>query len=81
MLFNVLADGNVECLYTEEIDLPSVGTLKISRASKVEFDDYSQGWMVTILKTGETLGPYRSRKAALAEEVAFLEDRMSEYGR
>ena len=78
MLINVLADGNMECLYTDEIDLSSVGTLKISRASKVVFDNVRQGWMVTMLKTGVTIGPYKSRKVAIAEEVKFLEDRMSE---
>ncbi len=39
-------DGTGCCLYTEALDLASLGRLRIKRASRVEFDNDSQLWRV-----------------------------------
>lgn len=39
-------DGTGRCLYTENIDLSSLGSLSIERASNIEFDNSCQVWRV-----------------------------------
>jgi hypothetical protein len=38
MTLNFAIDGTARCLYDEAIDLRTLGTLSIERASTVEFD-------------------------------------------
>jgi hypothetical protein len=38
--------GNGQCLYTEQLDLNSIGSLEIRRASEIEFNNQSQQWEV-----------------------------------
>ena len=40
------SDGTGHCLYTESIDLAVLGTLVLTRASTIEFDQPSQQWEV-----------------------------------
>jgi len=40
------ANGNGHCLYTEAIDLSSLGAMEIVRASRIEFNNRSQQWEV-----------------------------------
>ena len=42
----VTADGTVQGLYTEAIDLTTLGRLRIRRASAIEFDNPAQRWRV-----------------------------------
>ena len=64
--------GDLRCIYGEEIDLAQLGELKIRRGSHVEPD--SQGRWLSDLSpvSGPILGPFESRSAALAAEVAWL---------
>lgn len=39
-------DGYGHCLYTEDIDLASIGPLEIKRATNIEYNDASQQWEV-----------------------------------
>ena len=39
-------DGTGHCLYTESIDLAVLGTLVLTRATTIEFDQPSQQWEV-----------------------------------
>ncbi|MDB6027521.1 MAG: hypothetical protein JWM68_3744 [Verrucomicrobiales bacterium] len=39
-------DGKVTCLWTDKIPLAELGTLKIKRASTIEFNGESQLWEV-----------------------------------
>lgn len=41
------ADGRGHCLYTEAIDLQSIGTLAVVRAMTIEFNPATQQWDVT----------------------------------
>jgi hypothetical protein len=42
----VTSDGTVQGLYTEAIDLTTLGRLRIRRASAIEFDNPAQIWRV-----------------------------------
>ena len=69
----VQSNGTVDCIYGEEMDLDRLGLLKISRGSLVE--PTSDGHWTADLSpvNGPVLGPYRSRREALASEVRWLE--------
>lgn len=43
----IYPDGNLRCLWTDLIDLREIGTLDVTRASNVEYDNEKQGWTVT----------------------------------
>ncbi len=64
--------GQVRCLYGEAIDLSLLGSLTIRRGSHVEPDQQGR-WVCDLSPVaGPTLGPFDSRSAALAAEVAWL---------
>ncbi len=66
----IAPDGTVTTLYHELFDLAALGRLSIARASQVEPDAHGQ-WTAQILD-GPLLGPFPTRSAALAAEVAWL---------
>ena len=66
----VAPDGSTKAIYSEEIDLHSLGTTTITRASHVE-PDASGRWFADIVG-GPRLGPFTRRSEALAAEVTWL---------
>lgn len=42
--------GAGHCLYTEVVDLSSIGTLEVQRATNIEFNDDKQQWEVKNLQ-------------------------------
>ena len=62
--------GTVQAIYDEAIDLHTLGTATITRASHVEPDASGQ-WFADIVD-GPRLGPFARRSEALAAEVAWL---------
>ena len=66
----VAPTGIVTAIYAEEIDLHSLGTTTITRASHVEPDETGQ-WFAEMVD-GPTLGPFLKRSEALTAEVAWL---------
>jgi hypothetical protein len=65
--------GRVTCLYSEAIDLTSLGELSIRRASQIEPDAQGQ-WLADLSPVGgPVLGPFGFRSEALLAEEAWLE--------
>lgn len=60
-------DGTATCLYSELIDLNSLGRLEVSRASNIEFNNATQHWEVKN-RRGRVLYFSRSRTACLGWE-------------
>jgi hypothetical protein len=67
-------DGQVRCVYGEEIDLASLGQLTIRRGSHVEPDADGAWWADLGPVGGPKLGPFDRRSEALDAEREWLED-------
>ena len=66
--------GAVRCVYSEEIDLATLGSPIITRASHVEPDQQGR-WSADLSPVGgPLLGPFRSRSEALDAEQQWLDD-------
>ena len=65
--------GVVRCIYTDDINLAALGNLAISRASHVEPDQHGRWWADLSPVEGPMLGPFATRREALAAEVRWLE--------
>ena len=59
--------GTGSCLYSELIDLKSIGSLQVTRATQIEFNNQTQHWEVKDNR-GVILYFSRSRTACLAWE-------------
>ena len=70
--YRIESDGTVVTVYTDTVDLRLVGHIHAMRASVVEWDESCQAWTARILATGERLGPFATRAAAVAAERAVL---------
>ena len=64
-------DGSCVGLYTEVIDLTSLGTLRVKRASRIEFDDEKQVWRVKVRK-GFPLFTALTRRECLEWEKGYF---------
>ena len=60
--------GMIGCLYTEVIDLRSLGRLEVSRATDIAFNKATQQWETKAVATGEVLFADPSRAACLSWE-------------
>ena len=66
--------GAVRCVYSEEIDLATLGSPIITRASHVEPDQLGH-WSADLSPVGgPLLGPFRSRSEALDAERQWLDN-------
>lgn len=65
-------DGTGHALYTEAIDLASIGELRMKRASSVEFDESIQKW--TVLVDARIIFAHASRAECLRWEHEWAED-------
>ena len=69
--------GLARCLYTEVIDLRSLGALRIARASHIEPDDQGNWWADLSPAAGPVIGPFGLRSEALAAERDWLDDNLA----
>ncbi len=65
--------GCAHCVYGEAIDLGTLGSLAITRASQVEPDESGAWWAELLPVGGPRLGPFARRSDALAAEQCWLE--------
>ncbi|MBT3380725.1 MAG: hypothetical protein HN742_26905 [Lentisphaerae bacterium] len=66
-------DGTGHCLYSELIDLRSIGALACRRASHIEFDGASQQWQVLSPDRSQVLFQHHSRSTCGAWEQETLQ--------
>ncbi len=66
-------DGTGRCLYSELIDLRSLGVIECRRASHIEFDTGKQQWQVLAPDREKVLFSHRSRTVCLEWEQDNLE--------
>lgn len=65
--------GSLRYVYSEEIDVSSLGTATIHRASHVEPDEEGR-WLADLSPLdGPRLGPFQFRSQALSAEQTWLE--------
>jgi hypothetical protein len=77
----VTSTGQVRCLYSEAIDLASLGVPTIRRASHVEPDEAGR-WHADLRPLGgPVLGPYDRRSEALQAEERWIEEHWLVSGR
>jgi hypothetical protein len=65
--------GQIDCLYTDVIDLRALGRLQVSRATDIRFCERTQLWKVRCATSGKLLHCDPSREACLAWEQANLQ--------
>ena len=75
MIIDLLPNGTIKCLYNEQLDLASLGKLKIKRASYVEFNNKKQRWEAK-LPSGKLIGIGKTRSKAVIAEIKYLESKM-----
>lgn len=69
LIFEIDTDGNLHCLYTDKINLFSIGRVTdVRKASNVEFNENIQRWEVCNLN-GIVLHTNPNRKAAIEWEI------------
>jgi len=68
---HILPDGTVHGFYTEVINLTALGTLRVERASTIEFDNPAQVWRV-FDRRGRCLHSSISREDCLRWEAMHL---------
>jgi hypothetical protein len=67
-ILRVHPGGRIDCLYTDAIDLRTLGRLQVYRATDIRFCEKSQEWKVRCASTGALLHTDPSREACLAWE-------------
>jgi hypothetical protein len=65
--------GTVDCLYTEAIDLRSLGKLEIIRATDIRFNETTQQWDVHAADTDAVIFSNTSRSECLRWENQNLQ--------
>ena len=67
--------GQVDCLYTEAIDLRVLGRLQVVRATDIRFNPANQQWDVHDAGTGAVIFTHASRTRCLHWERRNLQPR------
>lgn len=65
--------GQVDCLYTEAIDLQKLGKLEITRATDIRYDHATQQWRVHDAESDAVLFTNPSRTECLTWENQNLQ--------
>jgi hypothetical protein len=76
MKIKISPDGKlIEGLYSDKFPWMKLGSLNVTRASDVFFDEESQSWKIRLSRTKQLLPVHFSRREdAIAYERGFLEE-------
>jgi len=66
-------DGTVKSVYHDELSIFDQGRVNNCRVTDVEFDNESQEWVATLIKTGQVIAKGKSRNEVLAQEVSIVD--------
>lgn len=66
-------NGQIDCLYTEAIDLRELGKLEITRATDIRYDHATQQWQVHDAESDAVLFANPSRSECLRWENQNLQ--------
>lgn len=72
----VRPEGSLIAIYTEALDLVSLGDVRFQRASHVEPDERGNWWADLSPVHGPILGPFTQRSQALEAEHRYLMSRL-----
>mgnify|MGYP001608309897 CR=1 FL=1 len=75
----ICAVGGIRAVYDDRL-LPlfdALGSVRIERASEVEWDSSSREWLAVHKASGQVIGRSRNRQEAVRQEVEWLERRVS----
>lgn len=68
----ITAQGGIQMLQDDAVDLTEFGSVEVTRASHVEFCNQEQGWYVESAKTGQRLvSGFKTRGEAIAWEKNY----------
>lgn len=66
-------NGNIQTLYSDEVNLYELGVVhNVRRASSVEFDEGNQEWVVVQASTGNIIHKNKNREKAIQWEIKEL---------
>jgi len=72
-VIGVDTNGDLHTIYTDEVDLYEIGTVKnVTRASHVEFDERRQVWQIITHRVRKIIFEHPSRKVAIEKELELL---------
>jgi hypothetical protein len=70
LTLDISPDGNINGLYSDEIDLYELGQVhNVRRASNVEFNETKQVWQVIKSLTNKVVFEHKSRTRAIEWEI------------
>jgi hypothetical protein len=71
----VIRGGKASMVYDDRWRplMEALGTIEVTRATKIEFDAPTGQWVATYIPTGQEIGRDRNRGNLIAAEVAWLE--------
>lgn len=65
----VRPQGDLECLYRDDLELEKLGDLEVQRASHVEYDPRREAWVASPADGGEVIAVDPRRSVCLKREV------------
>lgn len=73
-----VSGGVVNCVYDDRFTpiLEALGIANIHRATKVEFNNETQLWEATHLKTNQVIATGKNRNEVISAEVKWLEEKL-----
>ena len=75
LIVQIAPDGNTKSLYSDKLDMRTLGHMTVERASQIEWDEARQTWFVQF-PDGAVLRDFKTRDEALACEILTLQSKM-----